>query len=245
MAKEILSVNNQIVKDTVKLQQKKYRDKLILIEGKKAVDEAIKAGVEIKYIFSTTPCDYKNVEIFMTNEIVMKKISTTESPANVVAVGKKPEFDIKIFKKFKKITLLDNIKDAGNLGTIIRAAAAFNVDGIFLFNDTVDEFSPKVIRSSAGNIFKIPIKKINIKELEEFKKNFNFIATVVNSSKDFSEYKPEKNLVVMFGSEADGLCNKLVNLADEKLTIKMAHGVESLNLALCAGIVLYKLYENI
>ena len=74
-------------------------------------------------------------------------------------------------------------------------------------------------------------------------KEFGFIATVVNSNKNFSDYKPKGKLVVMFGSEADGLCNELLNLADEKLTIKMANNVESLNLALCAGIVLYKLQE--
>ena len=243
MIKEILSVNNSVVKETAKLHQKKYREKLILIEGKKAVDEAILAGLKIKYIFTREKIEFKNIDTYFVNEAVLKKISTTESPVNIAAIAFKPEYNLEDFKKFKKIILLDNIKDAGNLGTIIRASCAFGADGILLFNDTVDEFSPKVIRASTGNIFKIPIKKISLKELIEFKKNFKFIATVVNSDKDLNNFKNNGNLIVMFGSEADGLCNDLLNLADEKLTVKMSNNVESLNLALCAGIVLYKLQD--
>ncbi len=244
---EIKSTTNSLVKETVKLHQKKYREDLILIEGKKAVFEAISSGVKIKYIFSlkNTEKDFpKEAEFYLVNEPVMKKISTTDSPSSVVAVGIKPEYKIDDFMKFKKITLLDNIKDAGNLGTIIRASCAFGVEGILLYGDTADEFSPKVIRAAAGNMFKIPVKKIGLKELEKFKNKFKFIATVVNSNKNFSDFKDKTNLIVMFGSEADGLCNDLLKFADEKLTIKMTNNVESLNLALCAGIVLYKLQEN-
>lgn len=244
MLKEITSLQNNLVKDVAKLHQKKYREKLILIEGKKAVLEAIELKVEIEKIFTLENLpEFNNFETYLVNDEIMKKISTTESPSTVVAIAKKPVYDIKSFLSFKKIILLDNIKDAGNLGTIIRASSAFGVDGILLFNDTVDEYSPKTIRSTAGNMFKIPIKKVNIADLEEFKKEFNFIATVVNSNKNFSDFKPKGKMLVMFGSEANGLCNDLLKLADEKLTIKMTNNVESLNLALCAGIVLYKLQE--
>ncbi len=244
MLKEITSLQNNLVKDVAKLHQKKYREKLILIEGKKAVLEAIELKVEIEKIFTLENLpEFNNFETYLVNDEIMKKISTTESPSTVVAIARKPVYDIKSFLSFKKIILLDNIKDAGNLGTIIRASSAFGVDGILLFNDTVDEYSPKTIRSTAGNMFKIPIKKVNIADLEEFKKEFNFIATVVNSNKNFSDFKPKGKMLVMFGSEANGLCNDLLKLADEKLTIKMTNNVESLNLALCAGIVLYKLQE--
>lgn len=244
MLKEIKSLQNSLIKDVVKLHQKKYRENLILIEGKKAVLEAIEYKLKIEKIFTLEILpEFKNFEMYLVTDEIMKKISTTDSPATVIAIAKKPIYDIKKFLSYKKIILLDNIKDAGNLGTIIRASSAFGADGILLFNDTVDEYSPKTIRSTAGNMFKIPVKKVNMNELKEFKKEFNFIATVVNSNKNFSDYKPKGKLLVMFGSEADGLCNDLLNLADEKLTIKMANNVESLNLALCAGIVLYKLQE--
>lgn len=239
--KEITSTANNLVKETMKLHQKKYRSDFILLEGKKAVEEALYKGLEFKYIFTKEEKEYKNIETYFVSDSVMKKISTTESPPNIIAVVKKPEYKAEEFKKYKKIALLDNIKDAGNLGTIIRASVAFNVDGIFLYGDTTDEFSPKTIRSTAGNMFKIPILKVSLETLKEFKKTHKFIATVVNSKNYLNNYKAPNNLIVMFGSEAEGLCKELLNLADEKLTIKMKDNVESLNLALSTGIVLYEL----
>lgn len=239
--KEITSTSNNLIKEVAKLQQKKYRNELILIEGKKAVDEAIDAKLEIKYIF-TLKDDYKNYDTYLVTEAVMKKISTTESPANVVCVAEKPIYKTADFYNFSKIVLLDNIKDSGNLGTIIRASCAFGVEGIFLFGDTTDEFSPKTIRSSAGNMFKIPILKVNLAEIKEFKKTHKFLATVCHSNK-FDYKNTKENMIVMFGSEADGLCKDLLNLSDDTITIKMKNRVESLNLALSAGIILYELQK--
>ncbi len=241
--KEITSTTNSLVKETVKLHQKKYRDKLILIEGKKAVEEALKANLEIEYIFSLEKNEYKNVETFFVNEAVMKKISTTESPSSCVAVAKKPKYQLLEFTKFKKIILLENIKDAGNLGTIIRAASAFSVDGIFLFGETVDEFSPKTIRSTAGNMFKIPILKPNMQELLEFKKTHKFIATICHGKNYFDEFQTKENIIVMFGSEAEGISKTLLDIAEDTLTIKLSKNVESLNLALSAGIIMYELQK--
>ena len=242
--KEIISLKDDLIKETVKLHQKKYRENFILLEGNKALEGAVSNNLKIKYIFSADKKlleEYKNYETYFVTDEIMKKISTTESPSNIISVAQKPKYSIDDFYKFKKITLLDNIKDAGNLGTIIRASAAFNYEGIILYNDTVDEFSPKVIRSAAGNIFKIPVIKISKGELLKFKKTHKFVATVVNSDKTPKDIKIDSNTIVMFGSEADGLCEELLNLSDEKITIKMANDVESLNLALCAGIILYLL----
>ena len=218
----------------------------ILLEGKKSLEEAINSKQTIKYILSSNKdiCEkYSNYDVYFVSDAIMKKVSTTDSPASVVAVIKKPSYSIDLFKKYKKIVLLDGIKDAGNLGTIIRACSAFSVEGILLYNDTVDEFSPKTIRSAAGNIFKLPILKIDDKELLKLKKTHKFLACVVNSNKYLDKYKHPEFLVVMFGSEAEGLCKKLLNLSDDFVTIKMSNNVESLNLALSSAIVLYELQK--
>ncbi|MCD8024959.1 MAG: RNA methyltransferase [Candidatus Gastranaerophilales bacterium] len=239
--KEITSVQNPLIKEVAKLHQKKYRDEFILLEGVKAVEEALLSNLEIKYIFSKTP--FLNLDTYIVNDAVLKKISTTESPGVVVAVAKKPVYNFSEFLKFKKIALLDGIKDAGNLGTIIRAACAFQIEGILLYGDTTDEFSPKTIRSSAGNMFKIPILKVNKSELIELKKTHKFIAATVNSNNFSNQSAISDNPVIMLGSETMGLCKELLNLADETITIKMSNSVESLNLALSAGILFYELQK--
>lgn len=248
---EITSVQNNIVKEVTKLHQKKYREDFIIVEGEKSVSEALEAGLNIKYAFSSNKtllekfsAKLNNAEVYLANEKVMEKISTTESAPNILAVVKKPEYDISMFKNFKKIVLLDGIKDAGNLGTIIRTAAAFDIGGIMLFGECTDEFSPKTIRSAAGNIFKVPIVHCTAEQLKEFKKSHKMIATVVNSKNSIQDFNVKSPYIVMFGSEACGLCNELLSLADTSLTIPMKEGVESLNLAISTGIVLYEIFKH-
>ena len=142
-----------------------------------------------------------------------------------------------------KIILLEGIKDAGNLGTIIRTAAAFGIDGIILYGDTVDLFNPKTVRSAVGNLWKLPI--ISVKDFSELKsavKDFDKIATLPEGKNviNLREYKPSGKTVVMFGSEADGLSDELKNFADKNVRIEMSKNVESLNLSVSAAIVMYK-----
>jgi len=244
---EITSVQNNLVKEVVKLHQKKYREEFIIVEGKKALQGAKEAGLEIKYVFSTDKAllsGYRENEAVFINDKVMEKISTTESAPSVLAVVKKPQYNIKNFTNFKKIILLDSIKDAGNLGTIIRTAAAFDIEGAILFGDCTDEFSPKTIRSAAGNIFRLPIVHASIGELKELKKNHKMITTVVNSKNSIRNFEAKTPVVIMFGSEANGLCKELLSLSDDSYTIPMKKGVESLNLAISAGIILYEMYKS-
>ena len=252
---EITSLQNEIVKDTAKLQQKKYRKDsgLMLLEGEKSVFEALNHSIELKYIISN---DIKLLEhaqkntkakLYLANDKVMEKISSTKSPVNILSAVKEPNYKLEDILKKEKLLLLDNIKDAGNLGTIIRSACAFGVDGILLFGDCVDEFSSKVIRSSAGNIFKIPIVKLNSDMclMQKIKKSHKIISTVApygkwgKSAKDCTNTTYEKPYVVMLGSEASGLCNELLSMADEHVTLMTNNNVESLNLAVFAGILLY------
>lgn len=244
---EITSLSNNLIKEVVKLHQKKYRSEFIIVEGTKALEGAIEAGFKISSVFSVNKNileKFERFETYLVNEKVMEKISTTESAPNVLAVIKKPVYDIKKFKVFKKIILLDEIKDSGNLGTIIRTAAAFNIDGIILFGDCTDEFSPKTIRSAAGNIFKIPVVHPTIEELKEFKKTHKMVATVVNSKNYIQNFSPKVPYIVMFGSEANGLCNDLLTICDDSYTIPMKSGVESLNLAISVGIILYEIFKH-
>lgn len=243
---EITSLSNPLVKEVVKMHQKKYREKYIIVEGKKTLSEALEAKLKIKYIFSDTEVLLENLnryETYLTNKKVMEKISTTESAANVLAVVEKPVYDIKNFKNFKRIVLLDGIKDAGNLGTIIRTAAAFDIGGIMLFSECTDEFSPKTIRSAAGNIFKMPIVHCTKEELKELKKTHKIVSTVVNSTNFIRDNIIKGSCIIMFGSEANGLCEELLSLSDTSCTIKMKQGVESLNLAVSAGIILHRMYN--
>ena len=240
---EIFSVNNELIKKYAKLQQKKFRQEfgLFLIEGAKCVQDAILCGIETENIFilkdKTCKFDYPNAII--VDEKVMKKISDTQSVPEIIAVGKIPKLKFN-GKKYKKIAVFENIKDAGNLGTIIRSACAFSVDAIVLTGDCID--NPKVVRSSVGNLFKIPVLKIDTKDLSNELKDFTLYSTVVKGGKDLEKISFAEKSAILFGSEADGISKELKNYAQEHITLKMAENVESLNLAISASIIFYRLF---
>ena len=155
---EITSVNNDLVKETVKLQQKKYRTQSgkFLLEGFKAIKEAFDFGIKLEHIFvdKNKIKDYKFAKdlVIETTEPVLKKLSTTESAPTAIAIGFQKEYNKNILKNTKKVLLLENIKDSGNLGTIVRSAVAFGADAIVLYGESVDIYNPKCVRSTVGNL---------------------------------------------------------------------------------------------
>ena len=180
---KITSVNNDLVKETAKLLKSKYREEtgLFLIEGEKGVKEALDAGLNIERIFVLEGLQgYPESKVIETTEAVLSKISDAKSAPKVVAVAKQPEVNISELNNAKKVVLLENIKDAGNLGTILRTASAFDYDAVVLFGDTVDLYNPKVVRSSVGNLFKIPVLKMSVEEIKNKFKNYSIYSTNIN-----------------------------------------------------------------
>lgn len=247
---EITSVNNEQVKETVKLQQRKYRNfcgKFIL-EGYKSIKEAFDYGIKLEYIFTTREkldeYNFAKDIVILTNTSVLKKLSTTDSTPEAVAVGIQKIYDKEILKSTKKVVLLENIKDPGNLGTIIRTSVAFSADAIVLYGDSVDIYNPKIVRSSVGNLWKIPIINIDeFSDIEKYFENFCRIATLPRSNNLLKNFKLQTPILLMFGSEADGLSDNLIKYATNSVKIEMNDNVESLNLATSVAVTLYELFK--
>lgn len=245
---EITSVNNELVKQVAKLQQKKYRDDsgLFLLEGFKPIEEAFNSGLEFKYFFvdkkNVNKYSFINLPVILTTESVLKKISTTDSAPDAVAVAKQKIYSINEIKNVQRVVLLENIKDSGNLGTILRTAKAFSQDAVILFGDTVDLYNPKCVRSAVGNLWKIPV--VQIKDFEILKNVFDSFERVATLPKNDStinlkDFKAKSPYLIMFGSEAEGLSDELINFSTKKITVEMNEDVESLNLSVSVGVCLY------
>lgn len=249
---EITSLNNELIKLTAKLSQKKYRDEtgLFLLEGEKAVEEAISAGLKVKDIFINKINEkllnkYQSQNPYVVNLKVLEKITDAKNAPDIIATAYKFENDLKKIKnKNSAILLLENIKDAGNLGTAIRTASAFDIDGIILFGDTVDLFSPKVVRSSVGYLWKTPIYKTkDFQLIKDYFKEHKIFATSVDENLSLTNLKDAKlkePCIIMFGSEASGLTKELVEQGDVFVNIPIKSDIESLNLSISIGIVLYE-----
>jgi len=253
---EITSLQNPKIKEVYALQKRKNRDEkgLFLVEGVKGVYEALDCNIKFESIFvlKDSGLDIKNLpekNLYMVSEPVIKKISTTESPPEVVAVCYQPKYSVgDLFKDENPLILvLESVKDPGNLGTIIRTSVACGVSGIILTDKSVDLYNPKTVRSSTGNLWKLPV--INIENKAKLKEEIlkhrkcNFVATVVQKDlepKVFFDINYKQPTVLLFGSEAEGLSEELVNQSDEYTTIPMSKNVESLNLGISVGVILYE-----
>lgn len=238
---KITSVNNDLVKEAAKLQQRKYRDEsgLFLLEGKKCIEEAIESGLEIVHVFALEGY-LEGIDFIETTEAVLSKISTTTTPPKAVAVAKQIKREWS--DCYKKVVLLEDIKDAGNLGTILRTACAFNIDTVILYGDTVDLYNPKCVRSSVGNLWKVPV--FNMNDISVFE-DYERVATLPKSDNTvwLNDYNPAEKCLIMFGTESSGLSDKLKNAATKNVTIEMSEQVESLNLSISAGVIMYKVSQ--
>ncbi len=248
--KNITSKDNEKIKYVVKLSlNKKFREseKKFVVEGFKAIYDAYCFGLNLNDIFIhpsiINKFDFMNAnKITIVEDNILKKISTTDSYSKCIAVFDMLDYTFNDLKTKNTLILLENIKDPGNLGTIIRSANAFGIDGIILYGDTIDIYNPKVIRSSVGNFLKIPILKTkDIEVIKRIFKTHTFYATKVDTDIDLKKVKFEDKKVIMFGSEAEGLSQELFDIAHKFFTIKMQNKVESLNLSVAASIVFYSL----
>ena len=217
-----------------------------MLEGFKAIEEAFNAGLNIEKVFvlSGKENEYSFIKdkLILTTEPVLKKISTTESAPDAVAVAYKKHYGRDELKNANKVVLLENIKDLGNLGTILRTSAAFGAEAVILYGDCADLYNPKCVRASVGNLWKLPV--LNFKNIEDLNifENFQRIATLPRAKSFLKDFKAEEKCLVMFGSEADGLSSELINFASDEVKIEMSPAVESLNLSVSCAVVLYKLF---
>lgn len=242
----ITSLDNKEIKRYAKLKQKKYREveKLFLVEGQHLVKEAEKAGILYKVIIVYEE-DYEYDKKIVVTEEIMKKLSTLDTPPDIIGVCKIIEEKKELGNK---ILFLDGIQDPGNLGTIIRSAVAFSITSIILSEDTVDLYNPKVVRATQGLLFHINVLRRNLEEeLIKLKNNgYRVYTTNVEEGEDIQsiEVGEGAKIALIMGNEGNGVSEEVSSLADKKIYIKTNPLVESLNVGVATSILLYELSKE-
>ena len=237
----ISSVDNDKVKKYSKLSKKKYRDEynLFLVEGEHLVEEAEKRGI-VKDLFLVEDEFVDRDDTYFVTKEVMKKMSTLESPSNVLAVCEKNNSTEIIGNK---ILLLDEVQDPGNLGTIIRSSVAFGVSTIILSPDTVDLYNPKVIRASEGMFCHINIITMDLEEAIRIIKdrNITIYGTNVVNGEDVKNINNKDSYALVMGNEGNGVKKHIQEMCDKNLYIPMNEDCESLNVGVACSILLYEM----
>ncbi|MCF7858626.1 MAG: RNA methyltransferase [Candidatus Cloacimonetes bacterium] len=234
-------ISNNKVKELTKLNQKKYRqvEKKTVVEGVRLIDQLTDYKVTFEeLIFSQdSKLDinkYSAKRILTANENQMKKLTETKTNqeiAAVISIGNIPIRD-SLF-----LIYLDGIKDPGNLGTIFRTATAAGVSGIILSPDCCDIYNPKAIRASLGTVFKLPSETHEHSWLKSI--NNTIVSTTLQDSQNIFEVKKPANLMLVIGSEANGIREDILKISDYKVKIPILGEIESINAAVAAGIAIY------
>jgi TrmH family RNA methyltransferase len=250
----LTSLQNPLVKQMRKLHQAKERrsQDLFLLEGTHLLEEAYVNGCSF-VTFCCTP-DWRQAHPLLwqhlfdrsqrtelVNDAVLRSIATTVNPDGAVATVQRfvhsPRLDVQLG------IALETLQDPGNLGTVIRTAAAVGVDGLWLSADSVDIDHPKVLRASAGQWFRLPMQVTSDLggEVQQFKsQGIQVIATLPTATKTFWEVNLDRPTVILLGNEGAGLSPGLAAAADVSVKIPLAAGVESLNVAITAALILYE-----
>ena len=242
----ITSLENKEIKKYLKLKKKKYRDleKLFLVEGEHLIKEAEKSNSLVKVILTEDKELETNKEILYVTHEIMKKLSTLDTPPEMIGVCKINDNN-KVGGNI--ILALDDIQDPGNLGTIIRSAVAFNIKTILLSENTVDLYNPKVLRSTQGLLFYTNVIRCDLeKELKKLKEEqYSIYVTNVEEGKEINKMNVAEKLVLVMGNEGNGVSSNIKSLKDENIYIKTNNLVERLNVGVATSILLYELDSKV
>jgi len=255
----ISSKDNRIIKEAASLSEKKYRDKLglYLLEGPNIVKEAMEEGGRVRFIFTRAGADSEEISgilrkasedgpaVFELTTDVFAKVTHTDSPQDIAAVFEKRQIEAEEFFKITEngnLIVLDRLQDPGNVGTIIRTAEAFGFAGIICIRGTADIYQPKVVRSAAGSILRLPV--LMCEDADEAMTllkvhNYRLYAAAMNGSINVYDADLRDTAAVVIGNEGNGISKAFYDHAN-LMSIPMDGKTESLNAAIAAATIMYE-----
>jgi TrmH family RNA methyltransferase len=254
----VTSRQNSLVKDLRKAfeQGVATSEGYIAIEGVRIVEEAIRSGLRFQAVFfSESGRDHavrllpqlaSQVETLLLPDSVFSSAVSTETPQGVAAFVKIRPASLEDLVQGASASMLllgvAGIQDPGNLGTIVRSAEAFGARGVLLGEKSVSHFNAKVVRASAGSVFREPVVGVKLKEAIPFLKQHGLrvAATSSHKGKRLDEADLAGPLALLIGNEGAGLPSDILALADDLVTIPHSSRVESLNAGIAASILLYE-----
>ena len=263
MSINVSSLRNPLIKEFKKLSQNRlYRQKVnkIALEGPNLVREALKAGLMPEVVFYTRDYYESGAEEWLSempvavmqvilSHSLFKSIAETENPQAVAAIlpfNSEKDYQV-VAEPSQLILILDRLQDPGNMGTIIRTAVAAGVDRVVCTSGSVDPYSPKVLRSTAGTIFSLPPEFASepgkmVTDLK--KKGLQIVAASAHSNLQYWSADLKGPVALIIGNEAGGVSPELEKAADIKVSIPLTGSVDSLNAAVATGVILFEIVRQ-
>lgn len=256
----ISSNQNSLIKEIKALKIKKHREerKQFFIEGTRFVEEALKEKANIANVLVSDKLvqsaegktliammERENYKLYHLPDTLFKDISDTDNPQGILAVVNMESHGLHSILRDSNnfIVVLEAIQDPGNLGTIIRTADAAGATGIILSKGCVDVYNPKVLRSTMGSVFHVPIcaSEDLLQDLTHVKsKGIKVYAAHLKGKLNYYEVDSWSNSAVIIGNEAKGISEETAEAAHVLVKIPMIGRAESLNASVAAGLLIYE-----
>lgn len=255
MSIRIESRENALVKRMVRLSgDRKYRrdTQEMVCEGGKMLEEALLSEIEIHDILIADNAEVSTEYLHQAEQqgarlhscpnSLMQKISNVKTPQGILFSCERPVTRLETLRG-DRFMVLEGLQDPGNLGTIIRTADAFALDGIVLCEGCVDSTSPKVVRATMGAAFRLPIAAASLEETVEYFKGeqIPLYATALGEQSIPLTAVALNRAAVLIGNEGRGISKKAASLSDQLIIIPMEGRAESLNASVAASIIMYEM----
>ena len=255
----ITSSHNPRIQWICKLQgqpRQRAAEGVFIAEGVRLVEEALQAGWQPALVLFTPNLSQRGQDLIQrlvpsvveqVSPSVMQSASDTQTPQGILAVLKQK--DLPLPDRLDFVLVLDAIRDPGNLGTILRTATAAGVQGVILTPGSVDPFSPKVVRSAMGAHFRLPVLHLDWVEIMRFLKpgdqpGLKVYLTAAQGSLPFTQADFTSPTALIVGGEAEGAGAQARSLADAQVYIPMRSGVELLNAAVAAAVLMFEVLRQ-
>jgi len=223
-----------------------------VVEGVRLIGEAVNSNWEFRFVLydetlsergksQVESLKSRGVDVEMISESLMKSLSETETPQGILAVLEFKQLPLTNSLDF--VLIPDQIRDPGNLGTLLRSAAATGVHTVLLPPETTDAFAPKVIRSGMGAHFRLPIHSVTWEEIKTQTKGLQIYLADMNGQSCW-ETDLRQPLALIVGGEAEGASEEARKLATQKISIPMTGNVESLNAGVAGSVLMFEVVRQ-
>ena len=235
--------------------KERRQEQVFVVEGIRLLEEVLDSGWEVEWLFYTAEVGGRGLALIrqftergvLVEEVspsVMESVSDTQTPQGVLAVLVFHRLPLQ--QKLDFVLIPDGVRDPGNLGSMLRSAAAAGVQAVWLPPGAVDPFSPKVLRSAMGAHFRLPILTMEWVEIAEQVSRNSLCVYLADAEAeiDFTKADLRQPLALVVGSEAQGAGAQAHSLAVQTLKIPMPGGIESLNAAAAAAILMFEVVRQ-
>ena len=232
--------------------KERHEAEAFVAEGVRLVEEAVKANWTCRFaLYDETlskrgmsqveSLKSRGVDVEEVSASVMKSISETEAPQGILAVLEQTQLPLPDSPNF--ILIPDRIRDPGNLGTLLRSAAAAGVQTVLIPPETTDAFAPKVLRSGMGAHFRLPIHSMNWEEIAKATTGMQIYVADMDGSSCW-EMDLSKSVALIVGNEAEGASESARKLANGKISIPMSGEMESLNAGAAGSVLMFEVLRQ-